>query len=530
MARSRGGPPQANRGSGKFNDAIRILALSSAVLALPVSAARWEIMPTLQIDEYHTDNVRLAPPGSEESDWVTVVTPGITINATGPQLKFAFKYAPEGYYYAYSGDENNRVDHRLKAAGTIEFAKQLLFMDAGAAADQYNESLLNPLTDSNVNISDNRTTVASYFVSPYLLRDFGSTFRGEVRWTGSAVRAKGDVAGTDLDSDSSRADLKFTSGPAYKLFTWDLSYSHESIDYIDPGQLDSMLEVATAKARRLITPTVGILMMGGYESYDLGIAATESEGPKWSAGLDWAPSSRTYAAATAGRRFYGDAYTFDFRLRTRLTNWRATHTEEVTTSRSEFLVPPTGNTSAQLDALFQSRIPDPVARQRAVQDFIARTGLSSSLDSPVNFFSNQLFLDKKSQITGSIVGIRNTLMATVFRSNREVLVGNVVLPSSAGDFTSSNNIIQTGTNALWAWRVTARNTFSVDAAYSRNEFPGLDRVDYIKEGRVAITRQFQPRLTGSLTYRRQQQDTEEAGINSVLFRESTVSAYVLMRF
>ena len=530
MARSQGRTLQGHRNSGKLCDAIRILVLCSAVLAFPASAARWEFIPTLRIDQYYTDNVTLEVPGAEHSDWVTVVVPGIIIKATGPRLKFDLSYQPEGYYYA-NFDQNNRIDQRAKANGTVELARQLLFVDVGATVDQYNESLLSPLTDNNVNISDNRTTVAGYLVSPYLQRNFGSAFRGELRWTGSIVRAKGDLSGSDVDSNASRSEVRFTSGPSYKLFTWNLSYSHENIDYTDPTQLDSVLEVSTASARRLITPTIGLLMMGGHEFYDLGVPAAESEGPKWSAGLDWTPSPRTYMAATAGRRFYGNAYTLDFRMRTRLTTWGASHTEEVTTSRSEFLVPVTGSTRAAVDTLFQSRIPDPAARQRAVEDFIARTGLSSSLDAPVNFFSNQLFLDKVSQISAGIVGVRNTILGNVFRSNRDVLVGGVAVPSTAGDFAASNNIIQTGTSALWGWRVTPWNTVNMFVGYSRNEFPGLDRVDYVKNARLGITRLFQARLTGSLTYRWQQEDsTDAAGINSITYRENSVYASVLMRF
>ena len=121
-----------------------------------------------------------------------------------------------------------------------------------------------------------------------------------------------------------------------------------------------------------------------------------------------------------------------------------------------------------------SQIPDPVARQKAVEEFIARTGLPPSLSDPVNFFSSQLFLEKRWQASAGIMGVRNVLIANVFKLTRDQVVGDLVLPST-GDFVSSNTIIQTGTGLLWNWRMTAQNLWNLRAGYTRNEFPGTGR-------------------------------------------------------
>ena len=88
----------------------------------------------------------LTPDAVKQSDWVTQVTPGISIAATGARLRFNATYAPEVIYYA-RGQEDNQIFQRLNAIGTAELAKQLLFVDAGANVDQYNVSLQGPSHD-----------------------------------------------------------------------------------------------------------------------------------------------------------------------------------------------------------------------------------------------------------------------------------------------------------------------------------------------------------------------------------------------
>ena len=131
-------------------------------------------------------------------------------------------------------------------------------------------------------------------------------------------------------------------------------------------------------------------------------------------GFDWTPTPRTRLAATAGQRLGDETYSFEFSHRTRLTTWNVTYAEDVTTSREQFFVPATQSTAGALDQMFLSQYPDPVARQKAVQEFIARMGLPPSLGAPVNFFSDQLFLQKRWLASAGLQGIRNTLVATAF--------------------------------------------------------------------------------------------------------------------
>ena len=492
-----------------------------ALLSCPASGAKWDIVPTLLVGETYTDNVSLVPDPSKKSDWITQVIPAISIVATGARLRFEVDYAVEAIDHA-RGQQYNQVNQHLNAIGNTELATQLLFVDAGARIDQVNVSLLGPVTTSNINTTGNRATVRTLFASPYLKRDFGSDLQSEARFTYSLVNADGQAALSN--SSAERINLGLKSGPAYRLLAWNLDYVGETIVY-ENGQ-DISTEVIKANARRLITPTVGLLARVGYDRYKFGDIAPVTAGTSWSAGFDWTPTPRTRLAATAGHQFSGDAYYFDFTHRTRLTTWSAGYSQDVTTTRSTFFVPSTTSTTGYLDTLFLSQFPDPVARQKAVEKFIAQSGLPPSLNAPINFFSNQLFLVKRWQASAGILGVRNVLIANVFKETRQALVGNLVLPST-GDFAASNTVNQTGTSLQWNWRMTAQNAWNLGAAYTRNEFPGTGQTNHLTYVGMGLTRQIQPRLSGSLNYRWQHNDSN---VSASSYTENAVFATLTMRF
>ena len=483
---------------------------------------KWVIVPTLSVEETYTDNVSLAPDAFKQDAWITQVTPAISVAATGDRLRFNANYAPQVIYYAQA-QNSSRVFQKGNAFGNAELAKKLLFVDFGASINQYNASLLGPLSTSNANTTGNRTTVGTLFASPYLKRDFGSQVQGEARFTDSVV--KSDDQGIFPASVADRINLGLNSGPAYKKLTWNLAYVRETTRY-DGGQ-DNFTEVITAGARQLITPTVGLLAKAGYDYYRTGGSdAPASEGPSWSAGLEWKPTPRTRFTATAGQQFYGDAYTLDVTHRTRLTTWSAEYSQYVTNARSEFFLPATSSTAGSLDTMFLSQFPDPVARQKAVEEFIARTGLPPSLNSPINFFSTQLLLSKSWKASVGILGVRNVLMLNAFRRTTQGLVGSLVLPS-ASIFATSNSVIQSGASLQWNLRVTPLCAWNMGGTYTRNEIPGVARIDNITYVGMGLTQKFLPRVSGSLNYRRQHNDSNQSLAS---YTENAVFATLKLRF
>jgi uncharacterized protein (PEP-CTERM system associated) len=497
----------------------RLLWVSTALpalLACPVWAARWDVVPTLAVRETYTDNVSLVQDAFKQSDWVTQVIPGIAIAATGARLRLRLSYTPEVTYYA-RGTDDNQVFNRGNALGVAELAEKLLFIEAGGRVDQYDISPGGAITINNVNTTGNRATVGSYYASPYLQHALGSDIRVEARYTYSVVNTDNNPA--LLNSVADRINLRLASGPGHRLLTWDIAYNGEKIRYDTQQEIDT--QVIAANARRAIALTVGLLAKVGYDYYKSGNILPASEGAFWGAGIDWRPSPRTRLAATGGQRFYGNDYSLDFSHRTRLTTWSASYSQIVTTARSQFFIPATTSTAGYLDTLYLSRFPDPVARQKVVDDFIARTGLPPSLSSPINFFTTQLYLAKRWHASTGLQGVRHLLIANVFNEKREGLAGDLILPNAP------NATEQTGTSLVWNWRMTARTAWNLGGAYSRIETPLTGQIDHLTFIGARLTRQLQRRLTGTLGYRRQERNSN---ISAADYSENAGYASLEMRF
>lgn len=486
-------------------------------------AERWVVAPALAAGLIHTDNVSLVPDAAKQGAWIVQIAPGISIETVGARLRFSASYTPEFNYYDYAqGRSEDQLLQRGNANVRAELAKRVLFVDAGAKVDQYAISLQDPLATSAVNTSGNRATVKTVFVGPQVVGEFGSAARAEARFTHSVLDS--DRAESFPKNKANGVDLRLASGRAYKLLTWEVRYRREDVDY--EAHADPLTEVITATAWASISPHVRLLAQAGYESYDSGIPGLMTEGSRWAAGLEWIPTPRTQFTATAGERLEGNAYSLDFRHRTRLTTWSANYSEDVTTSRSEFFVPATTSTAGTLDQLFLSQFTDPEERQKAVQEFIARTGLPPSLSAPVNFFSEQLFLAKKWQASVAVQGIRNTLIANAFRETRQASFGSL-LQAGTGDFAASDSIRQIGMSLAWNWRATARSAWNLSAGLIRSEFFDANRVDDLAYARIGVTRQLQPKLTGSLYYRWQDNDSSQSASS---YTENVAGATLQLRF
>jgi uncharacterized protein (PEP-CTERM system associated) len=545
----------ANAGSGASSHPTRVVWLSAALLALllapptwaqytgpesisggqggrglvprpsdevapripGVGRPGWDIRPALSIQETYTDNLRLTPEGSEQSDWVTRVRPSLFVRRSGARARFSASYAPEVVYRA--GEGSRDLYHYLSARGNAELVEQLLFVDASANASRQDFSLLGSQADSDVNVTGNRTSVRSYSVSPYLRRDFGPDAHGEARFTRSEVSYSNSL----FSSEANRIGMRLWSGPSFKVLTWNVAYNKDHIAYTR-NQQSTDLEKISFGGTRLLTPQLGVQANIGYENNDYLTLGDQPKGAFWSVGPDWKPTPRTHLSATTGRRYFGSTQSLDFNHRTRLTTWRLRYNEDITTVHGQVLVPETANTVDFLDTLFLSTIPDPAERQTAVESFIAQNGLPQSLTVPVNFVTTTPFLQRMWQASFGIHGVRNTVLANVFTQRREATAPG---QPGAGDFAQTSNTRQSGTSVLWTLRVTPHTTSNVRVGYTRNEFASLGREDDLRYIRFGLTRQFEPRLSGTLSYRRLQNDSNQIGSR---YTENAVSAALLLRY
>jgi uncharacterized protein (PEP-CTERM system associated) len=501
---------------------------TAAMVALACSsqahAGEWKFLPSLNLAETYTDNLRLTPPGTEKGDFVTQVSPSISVLGIGRSSHFKADYVMQNLAYANerSGITTN---HQLNAVADAELLRELFFLDGKAAINQQNISAFGPQPANNLNITDNRTDVKAWSVSPYLQRRFGQEATAQLRYA---------YEGTDTNSSSlqnartDRVQFKIESGPVFKTLAWGVRYSRQKTNYSSVMPLD--MEETGLNLNYRVSARLSLTGSAGYESNNyVSLGGENPSGRFWSAGVVWTPTERTSISATAGRRFYGDSYSLALSERTRNSIWSVGYHEDITTTQAQFQMPVTIDTANFLNQLWKNSIPNDETRAQAVDAFIRNTGLPSSLAQAVNTFTNRVFLQKSAQASVAVTGVKNTVVVSLFNMRREAQstqgIDNALL--GAGAATLADNTQQLGANAVWNWRLSPRINANLGGTYARVNALSTGDIEHNKSVRLAFVRKFQPKLTGTLELRRLQHDTNHGAGD---FQENAITASLLMAF
>jgi uncharacterized protein (PEP-CTERM system associated) len=133
-----------------------------------------------------------------------------------------------------------------------------------------------------------------------------------------------------------------------------------------------------------------------------------------------------------------------------------------------FAAPAGGDVAALLDAAFTTRIPDPVQRAEAVQAFMAASGLPATLQSPLNYYVQQVWLYDQQSATFTLLGVRNSTAFTLYNRKQEVISGatGVVLPPPFGQL---NNNTQRGGAITFSHQLTPLTNFNATATRYKTE-------------------------------------------------------------
>lgn len=513
-------------GSNGFrNIFLKIVQTVSPILLIyPTcsAAADWKITPRLSLLETYTDNVTLATKGNEQSDFITQISPGVSLTGTGARLKVNANYTMQNLFYAKRSGSNRTV-HQLSSRANATLIKNFFFLDSTANISQQNISLLGPLTTNNENITNNRTTIKTYSISPYIRHNFSNFASSEARYTHNAV-----YTGVEGQSGSQSDSILFrlTSGSAFRTLGWGLNYSKQKIGGLGTSGTN---ERYTGNLRYRVSSKFSLTGTSGYQKFSYTSTTGQSAGSFWTAGFVWTPSARTNITANTGKAFFGTTYTLTASHRTRRSAWSLNYNQSITTTRDQFLIPATVDTVGFLNQLWTSSIPDPILRQQTVDAFIQDNGLSASIFDPINFLTNRFFLQKRLQATVALSGTKNTLVFSTFHTVREAQTPSVADSVLFGTSNAAlnNNTKQIGGSALWNWKIGPRTTANIGALYTKSKTLDSDIENDTKTFRVGLTRQIQPRMNGAINFRHVERSSNQIDGDS---RENALIASLTMLF
>lgn len=502
-----------------------IVATAMGAASAHAHGSDWTFSPSIGILETYTDNVSLTPRGNERSDRVTQVSPELNLTYQGRHLKMKGDYKINYVDHTNVQTAVSRF-HELNAFANAEVLQDLFFFDAQAKIDQRNASPFGPQSENNLNLTNNRTEVRTYSASPYLRSKFGQTASAELRYSHDYVTSSAPGL---LQNNSDRIQFDINSGAAFRTFGWGFNYSNQTLHFRNAGDVD--LASASSTLRYLPSQEIAFSVMGGYEKNTYVSTAEKPAGAFWLAGISWTPSPRTSVDAKIGNRFYGRTYALTSSHRTRYSVWSLGYQEEISTTPSLFAVPVTFSTSDFLDNLWKNNIPDPIARQQVIENFIQNTGLPTSMAQSVNILTNRVFLQKSLNGSVALNTAKTTLLVSLYRTSRE---GQSPLQSDAALLGTANALLndntrQNGISAVFNWRFTQRTALNLSAGKSRARSLSTGTINNNKTAGISLTTIFQPKVKGTIEVRRRNQTpTSSQGTGDV--RENAVAASLLVSF
>ncbi len=515
--------------SRRLRNIVRAPLLGAVPVFIAVACAQnafalnWRIEPTLEASAIYTDNANHSENDPKDA-LILLATPGLILTAQGSrQLQATLEYDVSGVARVYFG-EADKYDllHRLNAAGKAELVDDFLFIDGSARVSQELISLEGSLAEAAIDNS-NRADVLSYSISPYMKKRLGTFANAQARYTASGALYEdvGALNSRDTSVNALTADL--VNGTRFNDLSWGLNYSIRKALY--DNLPDSTFERAVASLGYALTRTFRIFGTAGQEWNDYPtLAGNEIDGSMWSAGFGWSPSKRTSIEVSRSERFFGGFYSLSARHRTRASNWNLSYTEDLndmsgfqltTGTMYDYQCSLVGGGSIDYDGWQFTRPPNEMGYpvSSCITLSAGMPGLLYDLRSGV--FVSRLLRAGMNWGLGKL-----TYSLTAFDSRRDFQLVNAedrtqgvtgALTYRLAPFTSA-----TGSLGL--------NRIRIPAELSEN---GTDRDDDIYTFSLGVEHQFDPDLTGGLTYQRQQRDSSIANGDS---RENRITATAIMSF
>jgi len=480
--------------------AFRLAPLALAAMLLSNECrADWKFTPLVDLRETYSDNVSLQADSLATNQFITEAAPGFSLNGSGPRVSLSATGRWRLFSYSNKGEDPNLRDseRNYQATGRAMLVDELFYVDASASGTRQSVSAFGPLSD-NPYTNTNRADVSTWRISPYLQHRFGSTATGLLRYTRDSVDAGASGFGS---SEASTASADLASGNAFTDLGWNLSYSRQQLKNEVAGESTSENSVASLRYRT--TSHLSLTASAGYDNYEYAALNERTAGPSWSTGFIWTPSTRTSLQASVGHRYFGKTGSLALNHRSRNSVWTLNYDDQITTTRSQFLLPAAIDTAAMLDRMFSASFPDALQRQQAVQAYMAATGLPPTLANSINYLSNRYIRVKRLQGAAVFRGARSSLTLSLFNDKRNALSlqqsDSPLLGNQSAEL--NDNVRQRGLSVDAEYRFSPRTNMQASAYLVNARSLDTGVANNNRRWRLAALRRFSQHVVGNVELR-----------------------------
>lgn len=440
------------------------------------------------VAEAYNDNVNLEPNGSARSDYITSISPNLSVIDQGARVQLGLTYDPQLLYYA-EGTAATGVQQRLQGVGHAEVYPETVFVDANASVQQYFLSSAGPIGPSTLTSSSNLQTVQSYSVSPYLRHHFGPYADSETRYAFGSVVVGGNTV-APVTTQEARQTL--TSGDYFGRLGWILTgdstwYDRGEVAGDPFSNTSATDKYGRADLKYLLYEGLSALGGVGYETLHDPTLLDQPKGVIWDTGFQYQPTPYASASFTYGRRFNNTDYEFNgeydigpsLKVLSSYTQTYQTGLTLVAANGSQLTLNQNGqlvNTATGLPA--------------------TSNPFAFAASSPFGI-SNQAFIDKRFQATIVATRFRNTYSVTGYEDRQSGAA------ASAGVGGINGNARSDGGNVNWTRQLWPNLASSLGGQYADITYEdGSGRKDTIYGINAGLTYTFSATLTGQLSFAR----------------------------
>jgi uncharacterized protein (PEP-CTERM system associated) len=475
-----------------------------------------QISPSITVAEEYTTNASLVAGGGvptngqHSSDWITLISPAISLVDDTQRVRVNLNYAPTGQIYA----ENPSYDQfRQQASGEVlaTVLSDLLYFDTrGTIAEQ---PVFGGLGYGNATVlsPDQRETVGTVAASPYVYRNFAGI--GAVQagvgyiYTGTDAPAylnqpaEGLEVGLPYNYGSSwlatrRVFGSFTTGDEFERFQDRLA--EDGSFYDGSGALrDGRRVVVTDDASYAVNRYVAALGEIGYENLNYPEQAVSYIGGIWAAGARLTP--RQGATLTAEWRYldgFGAPYVYG--------SWQVTPRLVLQGGYSEGI---TNFDQDQQNSLLAGNATSTSVLGSALQgapllNSSALAGQSQALSHLRRLDFNATFISGRDTVYATVDWERSTILGNLLglpTSVAERIYSQAVLQEYGLLVTNTTNILNGGLN--WQHQLRPTLTLQVYGGYSRARQAALaDATSSTIQVTASVQKEISQTIAARLTY------------------------------
>lgn len=488
------------------------VGIAVSLLLLPgiASAQRVRLDAGVSTSLTWTSNAQLTADGTE--DTILGVRPYVSLRAEGPRLKIFGSAAVSGLVYA-NGTLRNRAAPEADLGAEVELLERLLFLDAGLRAFQTSVDPLGPRAEAG-GTTENSVTTAQARLSPRLEGRFGPDLRYAARsentWTKEYGATAPGLAGA-TDGYFARHTVSMSRDP--RPLGWHAEAQRTQTRYRDDTLRPLTLDVARLGVDYALDTDLTVSVhLGRERSDDL---AADQDGNIVGFQVRWQPSPRTSFNAFEERRSFGNAWRLAFDHRAARWVWNALMSRTLSSTPQSVLdLPATDDLAGSLDAIFRSRYPNPADRAAAVQDYITRNGLPTSLLDPLTVRALGFNVVTLRRVGVTLIGVRNSLSLGLYKSRTE---DTTAFNPIGGGTAGLAALDQYGASVALSHRLSPVMVLATSGEWTRVR--RADQQSIQRTARLRLNVEASPRTTAfaGLRYRELGSDVVSAGREGAVF-------------